>query len=148
MKNRVKLFGVIAIAAITGVSMTGCATNVAGVPPFWGWDREQIPIFAIAGHVYTRDLSVLGVVQVEGTTTRILRLGIPFTRFELALFSFSDAQVTYANLLAEAQRQFPRSNAVTSVQIDRIDSNILFFFSTRRYIATGLAVEIAEEARR
>ncbi|MCL2380399.1 MAG: hypothetical protein FWC64_02260 [Treponema sp.] len=145
MKNSFRLFGCIAVAII-GVSLTGCATNVAGVRS--GWDTNQVPLFAIGGYVYIRDHTILGTVQIEGTTTRIIRLGIPFTGIEAALFSFTNQQVTYANLLAEAQRQFPNANVVTSVQIDRIDSNILFFFSTRRYIATGIAIEAWAEAYR
>ena len=144
MKNSFKLFGCIAVAII-GVSLTGCATNVAVRS---GWNTNQVPLFAIGEYIYIRDHSILGTVQIEGTTTRIIRLGIPFTGIELALFSFSDMQVTYANLLAEAQRQFPNANAVTSVQIDRIDFSILFLYSTRRYIATGIAIEAWAEAYR
>ncbi|MCL2381715.1 MAG: hypothetical protein FWC64_09020 [Treponema sp.] len=146
MKNNVKLFGIIAATAVIGLLLTGCATNIAGVRS--GWNTNQVPLFATGKYIYIRDHTILGPVQIEGTTTRIIRLGIPFTGIEAALFSFTNQQVTYANLLAQAQRQFPNANAVTSVQIDSIHSNILFFFSTRRYIATGLAIEVWEEAHR
>jgi len=140
MKNRFKFLGIIAVAII-GFSMTGCATNTTGVRT--GWDQNQVPLFATGETVYIRNHTILRVVQIEGAVRRILRMRVPFTTIEGSLFTFMDVQVTYANLLAEAQRLFPQANAVTSVQIDYIDSNIWFFFSSRRYIATGLAIQVA-----
>jgi len=144
MKNILKLSGIIALVAIIGLSMSSCATNVAAVRH--GWDRHHI--HNLPDTPYLRDYTILGVVQLEGTRRGFIRFGIPFTNIEGFLWQGTLGTVsTYANLLAEARRQFPTANAVTNIQIDRVDSNVWFFFSTRRYTMTGLAIEFAAQSR-
>jgi len=142
MKNRFKFLGIIAAVAIIGFSMTGCATSM--ITP--GWDQQLM----LPCGKYTRDYTILGVVQVEETRTAIIGSATSFTvplfRVEIpsvSLIRFTRGSATYASLLAAARRQFPRANAVIGVQIDRTYSNFLLIFALRRYIVTGLAVEFA-----
>jgi len=146
MKNKLKLLGIIAAVAVIGFSATGCATNTSVVNP--GWNQQLM--FPCGEHV--RDYTILGIVQVEETRTHILGGGFPnlFTGgFRVfSLLRFTSGEATYANILAEARRQFPHANAVTNVQIDRVHRTAFIFVYTVRYTLTGLAVEFASEPSR
>jgi len=150
MKGKQKGFGIIAAAALIGLSMTGCATNASMISP--GWDQQLM----LPDGKHVRDYTILGVVQVEERRTVILGSFLPAIPVpgggggtlggnSIHLIRATRGRATYAALLAEARRQFPNANAVIGVQIDRVDSSFLFFFgASRTYILTGLAVEFAE----
>jgi len=137
MKSVFRCFGITAAVAVIGLSLAGCATSISRVTP--GWDQQ----LALPCGESTRNYTILGIVQLEETRRGILGSGIPFVDGGIFLIQTTSGTVTYASLLAEARRLFPRANAVIGVQIDRVDSNVLFFTSTRRYTLTGFAVEFA-----
>jgi len=142
MKNVFKLFVIAVAVAAIGFSMTGCATNISMVTP--GWNKQLM----LPDGNYVRDYTILGVVQVEERRTVILGgfLSLPLGMdLSPSMVTMTRGQATYAALLAEARMQFPNTNAVIGVQVDRIDSNVLFFTASRTYIVTGLAVEFAAE---
>jgi len=141
MKGKLKSFGIIAAVAIIGLAMSGCATSSRVIPD---WDQQLM----LPCGKYTRDYIILGVVQVEESRTAIIGVySIPIagTNIPISLLRFSRGEATYAALLARARARFPTANAVIGVQIDRVDNSFLIFFSRRRYILTGLAVEFARE---
>jgi len=142
MKSIFRSLGIIIAMAVIGFSMTGCATNVSTVSP--GWDQQLM--LPCGDNV--RDYTILGIVRTEETRRGILGFGIPFTSESMFLSRTTRGNATYAGLLAAARRQFPNANAVIGVQIDRVDSNVWIFTSTRRYTLTGLAVEFAAEPNR
>ena len=141
MKNVLRLFGMIAAVAVIGLSMTGCATNTSRVIP--GWDQQLL----LPCGEDVRNYTILGIVQVEESRRVILGgvLSTPIGDIGPYFLRRTSGTATYAGLLREARRRFPNANAVIGVQIDRVDSNVAFFFSTRTYTLTGLAVEFAAE---
>jgi len=140
MRNNFKLLGIIVAVAVIGFSMTGCA-SASTVNP--GWDQQLM----LPDGEDTRDYTILGVVQVEERRTLILGAFLPAIPViggtSAQLLRLTRGRATYAALLAEARRQFPNTNAVIGVQIDRVDSNFFIFAASRTYTLTGLAVQFA-----
>ena len=118
MKNALKFFGITALFAVIVLSMSGCVTDTSNWHAYWNAQPVRLERAA-----YT----LLGEVRIERSWTRVLGL-------------FESGGITYAEFLDEARRIYRDTDAIIDVHLDAIISSNPFF-SKRRYIAIGYAVQ-------
>ena len=123
------------VACLLVFVFSSCATNVG---PNWQnvWFVAQIDP---ARHDYT----ILGHVSIERGWIGVLGFSLPFLG---NLFLFETGGVTHADMLSEARRVHPNSNAVLNIQVSSRQSRVLPpIFARRVFTVTGLAVQFSEE---
>ena len=128
-----KLIFLILLGSIA-LAFSGCATNVG---PQWEnrWFVNQI-------EPGRHDYVILGHVQVERDWFGVLGVRMPpFFSFYL----FETGGVTHADVLNEARRMFPDTNAVININVSSRENIYGPFFASRTFTVTGLAVKYATE---
>jgi hypothetical protein len=135
MVNKKNLLGFLVMALVFGVILTNCATNVAsGKKP--EWDKKPIS-------TESHDYIILGTVKLEKNWFGILG----FTVDEVDAYVYQSGGVTYADLLDTAWKSFPDADAVIDVKVDYAGSTYALFYSQRKNIVTGIAVQYVKEPR-
>ena len=132
MANK-KWFGLLVIAL--SMVVASCATDVASVKkPNW----EKKPI-GIENHDYT----ILGAVKLEKKWFGVL--GFSIDKIGIDSYLFQKGGVTYADLLDTAREQYPDADAVIDVKVDYAGSTYAIFYSQRKNIVTGIAIQYVKE---
>jgi len=135
MKFEKFLFGLLVIVLVIGFCLSGCAHGIVSEKqPVW--DKKHIPMAS-------RDYIILGNVTLEKTWWAVLGVSVPFINSDVYLFQTDG--VTYDDLLREGKKRFSETNSVIDVNIDIARSTYAGFFSTRRYIVTGLAIKYVKD---
>jgi hypothetical protein len=125
------------MALVFGVILTSCATNVAsGKKP--EWDKKPI---STESHDYT----ILGTVKLEKNWFGIL--GLTVDAVAIDAYVYQSGGVTYADLLDEARKEFPNADAVVDVKVDYAGSTYAIFYSQRKNIVTGIAIQYVKDPR-
>jgi hypothetical protein len=142
MANKKNRLGMFLMALVFGAILTGCATNVATAKKTT-WDMKPI---GTESHDYT----ILGTVKLEKNWFGILGLTIDASVLNAAsvdTYVYQSGGVTYADLLDEARKEFPDADAVIDVKVDYAGSTYAIFYSQRKSIVTGIAVQYIKEPR-
>ena len=132
MANK-KWLGLLVIAL--SMVVASCATDVASVKtPNW----EMKPI-GVESHDYT----ILGTVKLEKNWFGVL--GLSIDKVGIDSYLFQKGGVTYADLLDTAREQYPDADAVIDVKVDYAGSTYAIFYSQRKNIVTGIAIQYVKE---
>jgi hypothetical protein len=139
-KNRLFVVGMSVVLLTFGVSVSGCATNVATVK---ATNFENKPIGLVASPNYT----VLGPVSLERNWFGVLGFSTP----KMGPISGGDyyfyqsGGILYVELLAAAQEQYPAADAVIDINNDHTGSHYGIFYAKRRNILSGIAIKYSRE---
>jgi len=126
-----KKLGVLVVFTVLVTFFSGCATDVASVK-LPHWDKKPIG-------VYSREYTILGTVKLEKGWFGVLGYSIPIIGIDNYLYQSGGA--TYADLLAEARKQYPEADAVIDIVVDYKSSIYAAFYAERHTIVTGIAIK-------
>jgi hypothetical protein len=132
---------VIIASTIIGVSVMGCATNVATTK---NTALDKKPIEIAQGRQY----EVLGPVTLKKAWFGVLGTHIDGGAFwsPVDAFLYQSGGITYVDLLEEAQKKFPGADAVIDLNIDYEGSFYAVFYAKRTNIVSGIAIKYARAA--
>jgi hypothetical protein len=132
---------VIIASAIIGVSLMGCATNVATTKTT---NLNRKPIEIAQGRQY----EVLGPVTLRKAWFGVLGIHVDGGAFwsPIDTFLYQSGGITYVDLLEESQNQYPGTDAVIDINVDYEGSIYAIFYAKRTNIMSGIAIKYAKEA--
>jgi hypothetical protein len=132
-------------AAVIGVSLAGCATNVATTKST-NFNKKPIEI------VKERPFDILGPITLEKDWYGILGITTPTISSPLGvippndLYFYQNGGVTYVDLLAEAKETYPDADAVVDINIDYAETRYFVFYAKRKNIVAGIAIKYVKAA--
>ena len=145
MANKKFWLGILVMIPVFGLFFSGCATNLATTK---GTFFDIKPMNLIGVPKYT----VLGTVTLEKNWFGILGFSTPPFVLPFAgtisgndFYLYRSGGVTYADLLAEARKQYMDADAVIDINIDFLGSLYAIFYSQRRYIVSGIAIKYSRD---
>jgi hypothetical protein len=140
MKKRLFLTGMIACVLTFGLVLSGCATNKATTK---ATNFEKKPLGLIGLPKYT----VLGSVSLEKDWFGILGYTVPtvgpFPGGDQ--YIYQSGGVTYVEMLEEAKKLYPETDAVIDITIDYTGSQYWIFYGRRRNILSGIAIKYSRD---
>jgi hypothetical protein len=127
---------VIIASVIIGVSVSGCATNMATTKTP---NLNRKPIEIAQGRQY----EVLGPVTLKKAWFGVLGTHVDGNAYfpSVDAFLYQSGGVTYVDLLEEAQKQYPEADAVIDLNIDYEGSIYAIFYAKRTNIVSGIAIK-------
>ena len=88
----------------------------------------------------TSDYSVLGQVRIERKSWRFLGVSFNFMQRQPEIALMSGGGFRYIDLLDEARRRYPRTDAVIDIRHDYRVSFEMVIFQVKTHTITGIAV--------
>jgi hypothetical protein len=139
-KNGFIVLGVLAMALVFGLTLSGCATNKATTK---GTNFDKKPVGLIGAPKYT----ILGTVTLERDWFGV----VGFSNNSIGPipagdhYIYQSGGVTYVEMLEEAKKLYPETDAVVDINIDYTGSQYWIFYGRRRNIVAGLAIKYSRD---
>ena len=131
-----KNMGILAMVLALGLSLAGCATNVATTKGT-NFDRRTLGLIGVPKY------TVLGTVTLEKSWSGILGLSLPTLGPVPGgdFYFYQSGGVTYVDLLEEAKKLYEDADAVIDISIDYTGTHYWVFYGRRTNIVSGLAIK-------
>ena len=139
VSKRIRL-GMLATALVFGLSLSGCATNVATTKAT-NFDTKRMGLIGIPKY------TVLGAVTLEKAWFGILGYSTPAVGSipSSDLYLYQSGGVTYVDLLGEARKLYPDTDAVIDISTDYSGTHYWIFFGKRTNIVSGIAIKYSRD---
>jgi len=140
MTNKKVLGGMLVLVITFGLVFSGCATNITKSRGTT-YNRRTLRLIGTPKYI------VLGPVILEKKWFGILGLSTPFIGEipGIDLYLYQNGGVTYADLLADARKQYEDADAVIDIRNEYSGSHYWVFFSKRKHIVSGIAIKYVQD---